>query len=200
MFNFPCLAFKVLFNGPLSYAALYSITLGKLDLSDSSTTDWKASSILGITNTRPKFLHCLSSDVWQLPYAWCLLTIHCLGSILLQQKNDICTADPRTWRWPSVIQVKEKKLMDVKTEELPNWILLQDLASKDTGWSVSKKLLPVLQVCQCEEKEHHRGFNVAGILHAFQPLPFIQGTQTWTATQVPLKRAQSIFLAMTFVG
>lgn len=40
MSKFLCLAFKVLFNAPFTYAALSSITLGKTDnLSDSSTTN-----------------------------------------------------------------------------------------------------------------------------------------------------------------
>lgn len=38
-------------------------------------------------------------------------------------------------------------------------------------WSISKRLLPELQVCQYEERECHWDFYSAGSLHAFQPQP-----------------------------
>lgn len=63
-----------------------------------------------------------------------------------------------------VILVKENKLTDVKMEELPDWILMQDFAPK--------RLLPVLQQL-CEEREHHWDIYGAGSLHDFQLLPYL---------------------------
>ena len=56
----------------------------------------------------------------------------------------------------SFIPMKEKKLMDfstqVKTGELLNWILMQD------STIVGTFQIPVLEVCQYEEREYLRGW------------------------------------------
>jgi len=157
---------------PFTYAALYSITLGKLDnLPDSSTTDWEASSIRDY-KYRSKFLHCLSSDLWQLSLiyqgalsSWSQTLSQYVCNPMFQiasewswpvWKNLLAT--PRhdaCWQYVFLVLLyfnkrvtfaqqtlgpedgishnsKGEKLMDIKTEELPSWILLQDLTPKGT--------------------------------------------------------------------
>lgn len=108
---------------------------------------------------------------------------------------------PQDLKMVSVIAITEKRRMDVKTEPLPSWILMQDLTPKGTVGRVSKRLLPVPQVCQCEERAHRGGFYVAGILHAFQLLPFIQGhsnISSYTSTTEEGPVWIPAFLTMTF--
>lgn len=105
----------------------------------------------------------------------------------------------------SVIPGEEKELMDVKNRRAAKLETAVRFHPSRHCWSDSKRILPVLQECQCEEREHHWCFYASGSLSAFQLLPFLQGIQTWAATEVLLKRAQCgvleaqpAFLTMTF--
>lgn len=75
----------------------------------------------------------------------------------------------------SVISAK-KKAMNVKIRELPSWKLMQDFTLKGIVTVFLRGYYQlILQVCQCEEKEHYCVFHCAGSLGTFPVLPFLQG-------------------------
>lgn len=68
--------------------------------------------------------------------------------------------------------------MDVKLGELPTWILMWDFTPKGMAVVLLKGYYWYYKYVRVKKGEHRWDFYGAGSLHAFQLLPFLQGTET----------------------
>lgn len=71
---------------------------------------------------------------------------------------------------------------------MPSWILRQDSAPIGGTVGVFQSYYRYTTSVSMWRKEARWSFYAAGSFHAFQLLPFLEGTPTWVAMQAPLKR------------
>lgn len=69
-----------------------------------------------------------------------------------------------------VVPREREETHGVKIGELPSWILTGDNPSKGISGTFQRSL-PLLQVCQCDKREHCWDFYSASSSHAFELLP-----------------------------